>query len=109
VSGSRKPHDMPWELWEENGHARGPSVEEEYGASLSEFEKVPDGVELLERLIWFIRRYVALSEDQALLSALWIVHTYALDAADTTPYLNVKSAEKRSGKTRFLEHGSRAV
>jgi Protein of unknown function (DUF3631) len=103
VSGSRKPHDMPWELWEENGHARGPSVEEEYGASLSEFEKVPDGVELLERLIWFIRRYVALSEDQALLSALWIVHTYALDAADTTPYLNVKSAEKRSGKTRFLE------
>jgi hypothetical protein len=34
---------------------------------------------------------------------LWIVHTHALDAADTTPYLNVKSAEKRSGKTRLLE------
>jgi hypothetical protein len=68
-----------------------------------ELEKVPDGAELLERLVWFIRRYVALSEDQALLIALWIVHTHALDAADTTPYLNVKSAEKRSGKTRLLE------
>ncbi len=68
-----------------------------------EVEKAPDGAELLERLVWFIRRYVALSEEQALLSALWIVHTHALDAADTTPYLNVKSAEKRSGKTRLLE------
>jgi hypothetical protein len=68
-----------------------------------ELEKVPDGAELLERLVWFIRRYVALSEDQAILSALWVVHTHTLDAADTTPYLNVKSAEKRSGKTRLLE------
>ena len=68
-----------------------------------EVRKAPDGAELLERLAWFIRRYVALSEDQALLSALWVVHTHALDAADTTPYLNVKSAEKRSGKTRLLE------
>jgi hypothetical protein len=68
-----------------------------------ELEKAPDGAELLERLVWFIRRYVALSEEQAVLSALWVVHTHALDAADTTPYLNVKSAEKRSGKTRLLE------
>jgi hypothetical protein len=89
---------MPESLWEENGH-----VEGEYGALLSEFEKAPDGADVLERLIRFIRRYVALSEDQVLLSALWIVHTHALDAADTTPYLNVKSAEKRSGKTRLLE------
>jgi len=68
-----------------------------------EVEKTPDGAELLERVVWFIHRYVALSEDQALLIALWIVHTHTLDAADTTPYLNVKSAEKRSGKTRLLE------
>jgi hypothetical protein len=65
--------------------------------------RAPDGAELLERLAWFIRRYVALSEEQALLIALWVVHTHTLDAADTTPYLNVKSAEKRSGKTRLLE------
>jgi hypothetical protein len=66
-------------------------------------EKVPDGAEVLERLVSFIRRYVSLSEEQALLSALWVVHTHTFDAADTTPYLNVKSAEKRSGKTRLLE------
>jgi hypothetical protein len=59
--------------------------------------------ELLEGLAAYIRRYVVLSDEQALLLALWIVHTHALDAADTTPYINIKSAEKRSGKTRLLE------
>ena len=65
--------------------------------------EAPSGVELLVNLIGFIRRFVALSEAQVLLSALWIVHTHALDAADTTSYLNIHSAEKRSGKTRLLE------
>jgi hypothetical protein len=65
--------------------------------------EAPSGVELLTNLIGFVRRYVALSPYQALLIALWIVHTHALDAADTTAYLNIKSAEKRSGKTRLLE------
>jgi hypothetical protein len=65
--------------------------------------EAPGGAEVLEKLVGFIRRYVALGEDQAILSALWILHTHALDAADTTPYLNIKSAEKRSGKTRLLE------
>jgi hypothetical protein len=59
--------------------------------------------ELLESLAAYVRRYVVLSDEQALLLALWTVHTHALDAADTTPYVNIKSAEKRSGKTRLLE------
>ena len=93
MRGLTKPKDMPDWMWDDamgNGHA-------------SSAEGVEDGAELLERLVSFIRRYVALSEDQTILSALWIVHTHAFDAADTTPYLNIKSAEKRSGKTRFLE------
>jgi hypothetical protein len=65
--------------------------------------EAPSGVELLVNLIGFIRRFVVLSEAQVLLIALWIVHTHALDAADTTAYLNIRSAEKRSGKTRLLE------
>ena len=65
--------------------------------------EAPSGVELLANLIGFIRRYVVLSTYQALLIALWIVHTHALGAADTTAYLNIRSAEKRSGKTRLLE------
>jgi hypothetical protein len=34
---------------------------------------------------------------------LWVAHAHALDAFDVTAYLNVRSAEKRSGKTRLLE------
>jgi Protein of unknown function (DUF3631) len=59
--------------------------------------------EFLERLAAYLRRYVVLSDEQTCLLALWVLHTHALGAADTTPYLNIKSAEKRSGKTRLLE------
>ena len=34
---------------------------------------------------------------------LWIAHAHALKAFEVTAYLNVRSAEKRSGKTRLLE------
>jgi len=46
---------------------------------------------------------VFLSADQATSITLWIVHTHALKAAVTTPYLNISSAEKQCGKTRLLE------
>lgn len=61
------------------------------------------GSELLRSLAAYVRRYVVLTDEQADLIALWIVHTYTLEVADTTPYLEVVSAEKRSGKTRLLE------
>jgi hypothetical protein len=61
------------------------------------------GAEVLGGLVAFIRRYVALSYVQAVMVALWVMHTHAIDAADCTPYLHIKSAEKRSGKTRLLE------
>src|SRR5215203_1790898 len=65
--------------------------------------EAPDGATLLHELVEFIRRFVILREEQAQLIALWIIHTYAFDAAETTPYLHIKSAEKRSGKSRLLE------
>ena len=58
---------------------------------------------VLEDVRKFISRFVVLSEAQAAAVTLWILHTHALDAADTTPYLSITSAEKRSGKTRLLE------
>ena len=61
------------------------------------------GDEVLDRLVAFIRRFVAVSVAQAIMIALWIVHTHAFDAAHATPYLSITSAEKRSGKTRLLE------
>jgi len=51
----------------------------------------------------FIRRYVVVTDAQATVLAVWVAHTHAIDAAETTPYLAVTSAEKRSGKTRLLE------
>lgn len=58
---------------------------------------------LLEAVVTYIRRFVFMSEQQARVAALWVAHTHAINGADTTPYLNPTSPEKRSGKTRLLE------
>lgn len=58
---------------------------------------------LLDELVGLIRRYVVLTEQQADALVLWVAHTHAIDAAETTPYIQVTSAEKRSGKSRLLE------
>src|SRR5215213_4517433 len=80
-----------------------PSEAERVEGNGSKPAETPSGVEVLVRLIAFIRRFVALTQDQALLIVLWIVHTHSFGAAETTSYLNIRSAEKRSGKTRLLE------
>ena len=60
--------------------------------------------ELLDATRRFIERYVVLrSAHQAIVLALYVVHTYVAEAADATPYIAVTSPEKRSGKTRLLE------
>ena len=43
------------------------------------------------------------SDAQADATTLWVAHTHAVDAAESTPYRAVTSAEKRSGKTRLRE------
>ena len=58
---------------------------------------------LLEDVARFVRRFVVLTEIQADTLALWLAHTHATEAAETTPYLAITSPEKRSGKTRLLE------
>lgn len=59
--------------------------------------------QLLGKVYAFIRRYVVLSDFHAVAISLWVLHTWAIDAAEATPYLSITSAEKRSGKTRLLE------
>ncbi|MCH7576762.1 MAG: bifunctional DNA primase/polymerase, partial [Chloroflexi bacterium] len=58
---------------------------------------------LLGDVLAYIRQYVVLSDAQADAITLWVAHTHALDAAESTPYLAITSAEKRSGKTLLLE------
>jgi hypothetical protein len=58
---------------------------------------------VLEDVSRFARRFVVLTDEQLTTLALWVSHTFAAEASDTTPYIAVTSAEKRSGKTRLLE------
>jgi hypothetical protein len=74
-----------------------------FARSDDELERGFDGAELLKELSYFIRRFVWLTDAQATVLALWVIHTHALAAADLTPYLSIASAEKQSGKTRLLE------
>jgi hypothetical protein len=58
---------------------------------------------LLEDVRAFVRRFVVVDDFQAAAVALWVAHSHVFDAFGVTPYLEVTSAEKRSGKTRLLE------
>jgi hypothetical protein len=60
--------------------------------------------ELLDRAGAFVKRFVVLpSEAAGHAVALYVLHTWAIAAANATLYLTFVSAEKQSGKTRALE------
>jgi hypothetical protein len=62
-----------------------------------------DGLtDLLNDFDEFLQKMMVMSESQRLAFMLWCVFTHALDAFDHSPRLLVKSALKRSGKTRLL-------
>ena len=59
---------------------------------------------LLEDVHRFLARYVAFPSTEACDTvALWILHTHAVEAFESTPRLALLSPEKGSGKTRTLE------
>lgn len=58
---------------------------------------------LVYDLMAFMRRYVVMSREQLLVTALWIIHTHCIEHVEQTPYLAVTSPEKRCGKSRLLE------
>lgn len=66
---------------------------------------VPEaGWNVLEVVSDFLARFVVFPSSAARdAAALWVLHTYAIAAAESTPRLALLSAEKRSGKSRLLE------
>ena len=58
---------------------------------------------LLEKVIAHIRRFVVMSHDQALAVGLWVLLTWAVEAFDCSPYLDVSSPSRECGKTRLFE------
>jgi hypothetical protein len=59
--------------------------------------------DLLKRCVAWLHSFVVLSPQQETVIAAWVLHTWAIDAADCTPYLHVTAPEKGCGKTRVLE------
>ena len=72
-------------------------------ALLAEVERIGVADHPLDAIKAFIRRFVSLSEHQSRVASAWVIHTHVIEAADSTPYLAVTSAEKQCGKSRFLE------
>ena len=62
-----------------------------------------DGAALLKAIEKLITRFVILKPAQAVVVALWVLQTYAIEVFDYTPYLRVESPEKRCGKSLLLE------
>lgn len=61
-------------------------------------------VALLEAVCAYVKRYVVFTGDaQPVVVALWIAHTWAIEAFDYTPYLQVTAPEKQCGKSRVLD------
>lgn len=58
----------------------------------------------LDDVLGYLRRFVAYpNEHAAVAHALWIVHTHAMDAWESTPRIAFLSPEPGSGKSRALE------
>lgn len=63
-----------------------------------------DGAELLDRARDAIGRHCVMPSQEALDAVtLWVAATHCVPAFDFAPRLVIRSAEKRSGKTRLLE------
>lgn len=60
--------------------------------------------DLLDRVEAFVRRFVAFPSDrEAAVIALFVLATHVAEAFDLAPMLNVRSAERRCGKTVLLD------
>lgn len=63
-----------------------------------------EAAEVVSRIREFVTRYTVLPDTHAeLIVALWVLHTYAINAATFTPYLHITGPTKQCGKSRLLE------
>lgn len=60
-------------------------------------------VEVVDALYKLLPDYLACSDHQRTILTLWIVHTWCFEVFPATPYLNIWSPEKQSGKTQCLQ------
>jgi hypothetical protein len=78
----------------------GPAAEP---SSPAGYEDEP-GAAVLADVVKLLARYVVLPSEHHLVAiALWVAHTHLITTLDDSPRLSIRSAEKRSGKSRLLE------
>jgi hypothetical protein len=73
---------------------------------LPSLEEAPESAppeEMLGRLARFFQQYLHCTPQQRTVLSLWTLHTHCFSAARVTPYLNVGSLEKQSGKSLCLQ------
>ena len=80
------------------------SKNEEAGAPRASQAEQVDTAILLDEVMAFVRRFVLLPGAASYRTvALYVLHSWAIGAAYSTPYIVVESPEKQAGKTRLLE------
>lgn len=62
-----------------------------------------DGAALLSDIKDQVLHYVSLSDHAATAIALWVLHTWTLDAFDVSPFLFLRSPQKRCGRTTLMQ------
>lgn len=60
-------------------------------------------LDLIERLRSYFARYLFCSDRQLTILAFWALHTHCFANLPLTPYLNISSPERESGKSRCLQ------
>jgi hypothetical protein len=65
--------------------------------------RLGDDATLLDDIAGFIKRFVALGDNELVVCTLWVVHTYTIDACTYTPYMHVSSPTAECGKTRLFD------
>jgi putative DNA primase/helicase len=62
-----------------------------------------NGYELVTNLKADVQRYVTMADSDALVTALWIIHTYLFELFVITPRLSISSPELECGKSLLLD------
>jgi hypothetical protein len=58
--------------------------------------------DMLDRIASFLRQYLVCDEHQLTVLTLWTVHTWCFQHFANVPYLDIRSPQPQSGKTRCL-------
>ena len=72
-------------------------------STLDPWPEAIDGGELLEELTAAFKKHVIMTDEEALTASLWVLHAHTYNAAEISPILMIRSAEKRCGKTTVMK------